>query len=80
MTTYGLCTYAKLDRDREKVAASLLGDLLAAGHTRQVHEAGLNKTLLAFGSLENLLGETVIMLASWKTQSIPLLTGNRRRP
>lgn len=63
-----MCTYAKLDRDREKVATSLLGDLLAARHTRQVHKARLDKTLLALDSLEKLLGKAVFGLAGWRTK------------
>ena len=50
-------THAKLNRDGEELAASLLGNLLAAWDTRQVDVAGLDKALCALDSLEQLLGE-----------------------
>lgn len=50
-------THAELNGDGEEIAASLLGDSLTTGNTRQVDVAGLYETLLASSSLENLLGE-----------------------
>jgi hypothetical protein len=50
-------TYAKLDRDGEEVAASLLLDLLATRNSIKVDEAGLDEALCALSSLEQLLGE-----------------------
>lgn len=53
-----ISTYSKLNRDREEVDASSLGDGLTAGNTRQVDVAGLNKALFALGSAEHLFGES----------------------
>lgn len=51
-------SYAKLDGDREEVAASGLVDGVAARHTREIDVAGLDEALLALGSLDDLLGES----------------------
>ncbi|KAI6750068.1 hypothetical protein HG531_007333 [Fusarium graminearum] len=56
----GIVTYAKLDGDREEVAASFLSNGLASGNTGKVDVAGLNKALLALDGTENLLGESVL--------------------
>lgn len=56
-------TYAQLDGNREEVASSLLGNLLTTWYTRQVDVAGLNETLCACNSLEQLLGEPAIKSA-----------------
>ena len=52
-----LWTYPKLDRDREEIDASLLGDLLAARNARQVHVRRLDDALLALDGLDQLFGE-----------------------
>jgi len=54
----GEAAYSELDGNREKVHASNLSDLLAAGNTGEVNVGGLNKTLGSLGSLEELLGKS----------------------
>jgi hypothetical protein len=48
---------AELDGNGEVVEASLLGDGITTGDTREVDESGLNNAGLALVSLEELLGE-----------------------
>lgn len=49
--------YSELNGDREEVDTSGFLDLLAAGNTGEVDVAGLDKTLGALGSLEELLSK-----------------------
>lgn len=55
-------TYSKLNRDREEVDASSLGNGLTAGNTRQVDVAGLNKALFTLDGTEQLLGESEVFI------------------
>jgi hypothetical protein len=57
-------TYPKLNGDREEVNANILMDLLATRDTREVDIAGLDETLGALGSLEELLGKSELLLES----------------
>ena len=65
--TVGQTSYAKLDRDREEVDASLLGNLLAAWNARQIDIARLNETLLALDGLENLFSKPTIVSTYLRT-------------
>lgn len=49
--------YSKFDRDREEVAASLLGNGLASGHARKIDVGRLNEALLALDGAKELLSE-----------------------
>jgi hypothetical protein len=49
---------AKLDGSREELDTGGLDDLIAASHTGQVNESGLDDVLLALGGLDNSLGES----------------------
>jgi hypothetical protein len=51
--------YTKLNRYREEVKTSSLGDGISALNARKVDVAGLYDTLLALGGLDDLLGEAV---------------------
>ena len=51
-------TYAELNRDREEIAAGLLGNGSTTRDTREVDEARLDEALLALQGLKHLLGES----------------------
>ncbi len=80
-------TYSELDGDREEVNASLLGNLLSAGNTGKVDEAGLDEALGTLDSLEDLLGEARNGVSVRRQQrqgcssiAVRAHTGSRRRP
>lgn len=58
-TNHWISTYAELNGHGEEVSADFLGDSLASGNTWEVDEAGLNETLFALDSTEDLLSKSV---------------------
>ena len=62
-------THAELNGDREVVAASLLGDLGTTRDAGKVDVAGLDETLGTLDGFEELLSESVLVLARFRSKT-----------
>lgn len=75
-----MSTYAKFDGNGKEVAADLLSDSLATGNTREIDVAGLDETLLALDSTEDLVGKSGHVVSDYGPTASSELTDSRHKP